>query len=53
MRAPGHAEYNIRKDLEGLSIIKKEPSLPWSVYVGAAGMPGTRSLDLVLVNPSS
>ncbi|KAF9464078.1 hypothetical protein BDZ94DRAFT_1191919 [Collybia nuda] len=35
-----HEEYSIRKDLNGLRTIKKEHGLPWSVYVGAAGMPG-------------
>ncbi|KAF9464072.1 hypothetical protein BDZ94DRAFT_1257474 [Collybia nuda] len=35
-----HEEYSVRKGLEGLRIIKKEQNLPWSVYVGAAGMPG-------------
>lgn len=35
-----HEEYSIRKGLEGLRIITGEQNLPWSVYVGAAGMPG-------------
>ncbi|KAG6815100.1 hypothetical protein H0H93_010942, partial [Arthromyces matolae] len=37
-----HQEYNIFKDLEstGLIVIENEVGLPWSVYVGAAGMPG-------------
>jgi len=35
-----HKEYNIIKSMEEVEIITKEPSLQWSVYVGAAGMPG-------------
>ncbi|KAG5350160.1 hypothetical protein C0989_012455 [Termitomyces sp. Mn162] len=35
-----HEEYSVCKDLEGLTIIKNEHSLPWSAYVGVAGMPG-------------
>ncbi|KAG5349324.1 hypothetical protein C0989_004622 [Termitomyces sp. Mn162] len=37
-----HQEYNVFKDLEseGLMIIENKEGLPWSVYVGAAGMPG-------------
>ncbi|KAF5377886.1 hypothetical protein D9615_006801 [Tricholomella constricta] len=35
-----HEEYSVRKNLEGLTTIKNEHNLPWSVYVGAAGMPG-------------
>ncbi|KAG6892142.1 hypothetical protein C0995_005198, partial [Termitomyces sp. Mi166 len=37
-----HQEYNVFKDLEseGLMVIENEEGLPWSVYVGAAGMPG-------------
>ncbi|KAG5727882.1 Zinc-type alcohol dehydrogenase-like protein PB24D3.08c, partial [Termitomyces sp. T112] len=37
-----HQEYNVFKDLEseGLIIIENKEGLPWSVYVGAAGMPG-------------
>jgi hypothetical protein len=33
-------EYNIRKSMTGLRILSNELGLPWSVYVGAAGMPG-------------
>ncbi|KAF9464082.1 hypothetical protein BDZ94DRAFT_1257519 [Collybia nuda] len=36
-----HEEYCIREKLDDfLRFIKKEPGLPWSVYLGAAGMPG-------------
>ncbi|KAG5644331.1 putative secondary metabolism biosynthetic enzyme [Asterophora parasitica] len=35
-----HEEYSIRKNLEKLEIIKNEHNLPWSVYVGVAGMAG-------------
>jgi len=30
-------------DPTGLRIIKNEENLPWSVYAGAAGMPGKQS----------
>jgi len=30
-------------DPTGLRIIKNEENLPWSVYVGVAGMPGKQS----------
>jgi len=33
-------EYNIMANLVGLRIIQKKKELPWSVYIGAAGMPG-------------
>jgi hypothetical protein len=26
--------------MEGLIFLEKDPKLPWTVYVGAAGMPG-------------
>lgn len=35
-----HEEYNVRQNLDDLKIIANEEKLPWSVYVGAAGMPG-------------
>lgn len=37
-----HQEYSVFKDLEsqGLVVIENEEGLPWSVYLGAAGMPG-------------
>ncbi|KAG6891985.1 hypothetical protein C0993_005293, partial [Termitomyces sp. T159_Od127] len=37
-----HQEYSVFKDLEtqGLMVIENKEGLPWSVYVGAAGMPG-------------
>ncbi|KAF8825101.1 hypothetical protein HHX47_DHR7000322 [Lentinula edodes] len=38
------AEYSIPKDTSKLEVIvRPEPSLPYSVYVGAAGMPGQTS----------
>jgi len=33
-------QYVIKPSLEGLRIIKNEENLPWSVYIGALGMPG-------------
>ncbi|XP_006458933.1 hypothetical protein AGABI2DRAFT_183773 [Agaricus bisporus var. bisporus H97] len=36
----GHQEYSIRSSLEGMVIIQDRHGLPWSVYLGAAGMPG-------------
>ncbi|KAJ7820955.1 hypothetical protein B0H13DRAFT_1660687 [Mycena leptocephala] len=35
-----HQEYAIIPELGGLQIMEKHPNLPWSVYLGAAGMPG-------------
>ncbi|KAG6884093.1 hypothetical protein C0992_007006 [Termitomyces sp. T32_za158] len=37
-----HQEYSVFKDLksQGLMVIENKERLPWSVYVGAAGMPG-------------
>ncbi|KXN88464.1 Zinc-type alcohol dehydrogenase-like protein PB24D3.08c [Leucoagaricus sp. SymC.cos] len=35
-----HEEYNVRSTLADLVVIKDNHGLPWSVYVGAAGMPG-------------
>lgn len=35
-----HEEYSIRKDVEAFKILKNEAKLPWSTYVGSAGMPG-------------
>ncbi|GLB39900.1 putative N-terminal domain of oxidoreductase [Lyophyllum shimeji] len=35
-----HEEYSVRNNLSGLMKITNEHNLPWSVYVGAAGMPG-------------
>ncbi|KAF7341785.1 Zinc-type alcohol dehydrogenase-like protein PB24D3.08c [Mycena sanguinolenta] len=34
-----HQENNIFPDLQGLIFLEKNPKLPWTVYVGAAGMP--------------
>ncbi|KAF8881860.1 alcohol dehydrogenase [Infundibulicybe gibba] len=35
-----HVEYFIQKNMEGSRLLPNEHKLPWSVYVGAAGMPG-------------
>ncbi|KAF8215357.1 hypothetical protein K438DRAFT_1801111 [Mycena galopus ATCC 62051] len=35
-----HQEYMIAPNLEMLEVIEKDPKLDWSVYIGAAGMPG-------------
>jgi len=35
-----HEEYSIRSGLAMLQVIQNEHNLPWSVFVGAAGMPG-------------
>jgi hypothetical protein len=37
-----HQEYTVFPDLGALQIIEKHPGLPWTVYLGAAGMPGKR-----------
>lgn len=33
-------EYDIKKDMFDLRVIENKENLPWSVFVGAAGMPG-------------
>ncbi|KAJ7841480.1 hypothetical protein B0H14DRAFT_2586869 [Mycena olivaceomarginata] len=38
--AIAHQEYIIAPDLTGLEVIKRDPRLHWSVYIGAAGKPG-------------
>ncbi|KAJ6535233.1 alcohol dehydrogenase [Mycena vulgaris] len=35
-----HQEYFVLPDMTGFIFLEKNPKLPWSVYVGAAGMPG-------------
>ncbi|KAJ7465352.1 hypothetical protein B0H11DRAFT_2307976, partial [Mycena galericulata] len=35
-----HQEYFVLPDATGLTFLEKNPDLPWTVYVGAAGMPG-------------
>ncbi|KAJ7078232.1 alcohol dehydrogenase [Mycena crocata] len=35
-----HQEYSILPNMRGLTFLKKDPRLPWAVYLGAAGMPG-------------
>jgi len=35
-----HEEYSIHRSVEGLRLLVNAEKLPWSTYVGAAGMPG-------------
>ncbi|KAJ7648375.1 alcohol dehydrogenase [Mycena polygramma] len=35
-----HQQYSILSSMEGLIFLEKHPKLPWTVYVGVAGMPG-------------
>ncbi|KAJ7101711.1 chaperonin 10-like protein, partial [Mycena epipterygia] len=35
-----HQEYSILPNATGLTFLEKDPKLPWTVYVGVAGMPG-------------
>ncbi|KAJ7081244.1 hypothetical protein C8R44DRAFT_823687 [Mycena epipterygia] len=35
-----HQEYSVLSNVNGLTVLQKDPKLPWTVYVGAAGMPG-------------
>ncbi|KAJ6631871.1 alcohol dehydrogenase [Mycena sp. CBHHK59/15] len=35
-----HQEYSVIPSLDGFALIEKHPNLPWTAYVGAAGMPG-------------
>lgn len=35
-----HVQYSIRKDLSGLRVIDNKLKLPWSAFIGVAGMPG-------------
>jgi NADPH-dependent curcumin reductase CurA len=35
-----HQEYMIAPSLGMLEVIERDPKLDWSVYIGAAGMPG-------------
>ncbi|KAJ6550185.1 hypothetical protein B0H19DRAFT_1378803 [Mycena capillaripes] len=35
-----HQQYSIISNTEGLTFLERDPKLPWTVYVGAAGMPG-------------
>jgi hypothetical protein len=37
-------EYSIRVTMAGLKILSNEHRLPWSVYLGVAGMPGEISI---------
>jgi NADPH-dependent curcumin reductase CurA len=34
------AEYQIKTDAGSVRVLRNEEKLPWSVYVGVAGMPG-------------
>ncbi|KAJ7342384.1 alcohol dehydrogenase [Mycena albidolilacea] len=35
-----HQQYTVLSGMEGLTFLEKDPKLPWTVFVGAAGMPG-------------
>ncbi|KAJ6492666.1 hypothetical protein DFH09DRAFT_947211 [Mycena vulgaris] len=35
-----HQQYTVLPSMEGLTFLEKDPKLPWTVFVGAAGMPG-------------
>ncbi|KAJ7673815.1 hypothetical protein DFH06DRAFT_1035955 [Mycena polygramma] len=35
-----HQQYSVVSSMQGLVFLEKDPELPWTVYVGAAGMPG-------------
>ncbi|KAF7345141.1 NAD P-binding protein [Mycena sanguinolenta] len=35
-----HQAYNVTPSMEGLIFLEKNPMLPWTVFLGAAGMPG-------------
>ncbi|KAJ6538132.1 hypothetical protein B0H19DRAFT_1181763 [Mycena capillaripes] len=35
-----HQEYFVLPKMDGFVFLEKNPDLPWTVYVGAAGMPG-------------
>ncbi|KAJ6474932.1 alcohol dehydrogenase [Mycena sanguinolenta] len=37
---PAVQEYSIFPNSQGLTFLEKNPKLPWTVFVGAAGMPG-------------
>ncbi|KAF8349606.1 hypothetical protein F5887DRAFT_1235611 [Amanita rubescens] len=39
-RSLAHEEYSIIPNIDGLSKIENLHNLPWSVYIGVAGMPG-------------
>ncbi|KAJ7710447.1 hypothetical protein B0H17DRAFT_1123595 [Mycena rosella] len=41
-----HQEYFVLPDISGFIFLERHSGLPWSVYVGAAGMPGAASLFL-------
>lgn len=47
-----HQEYNVIKDFTGFKVIHNERNLPWSVYLGVAGMPGKRSLLFLDIRPA-
>ncbi|KAJ7749803.1 alcohol dehydrogenase [Mycena maculata] len=35
-----HQQYTVLPNPQALTFLEKDPKLPWTVYVGAAGMPG-------------
>lgn len=37
---PAHQQYTVFRSMDELEFIEKDPKLPWTVFVGAAGMPG-------------
>lgn len=41
-----HQEYTVMANMENRSVLEKDPKLPWTVYVGAAGMPGSIKLPM-------
>lgn len=41
----------MRPTLDGLRILENKEGLPWSVYVGVAGMPGTYTPDFGVERP--
>lgn len=42
----GWEEYSVRHDIESFNKIENEYSLPWSVLLGAAGLPGSTLVRL-------
>ncbi|KAF8881861.1 hypothetical protein BD779DRAFT_1675206 [Infundibulicybe gibba] len=43
-----HEEYFVKKNMDMSRVLHNEHNLPWSVYVGAAGMPGATNVLLCL-----
>ncbi|KAJ6580388.1 hypothetical protein DFH09DRAFT_1145905, partial [Mycena vulgaris] len=48
---PGHQEYFVLPNVTGLIFLEKNPKLPWTVYVGAAGMPGSTIHEIPVLMP--